>query len=74
MRLGLGKWRVSTLGKKENSMESPTLALMSLGLNVREPLPTATEMVAACASAAEAAARTVVEKCMLRLEIPSREC
>jgi hypothetical protein len=31
-------------------------------------------MVAACASAAEAAARTVVEKCMLRLEIPSREC
>jgi hypothetical protein len=59
------------LGKKENSMESPTFALMSLGLNVREPFPTETEMVAACATAAEAAARTAVEKCMLRLEISS---
>ncbi len=63
-----------TLGKKENSTVSPTLAWMLLGLNVREPLPTATEMVAACASAAEAAMRRVLEKCMLRLVISSRDC
>ncbi len=59
----------STLGKKENSMVSPMLAWMSFGLNEREPLPTATEMVAACASAAEAAVRSVFEKCMSRLGI-----
>jgi len=52
-------------GKNENSMVSPALALISLGLNTREPLPTDTEMVAACARAAEAVARTAVEKCML---------
>jgi hypothetical protein len=57
---------VSTLGKKENSMESPTLAFMSLGENFRAPLPTSTEMVAAVTTAAEAAATRVVEKYMLR--------
>jgi hypothetical protein len=53
-------------------MESPTLALMSLGTNVRAPLPTSTEMVAAVATAAEAAATRAVEKYMLRLEILKR--
>ena len=59
--------RGCTLGKKENSIESPTLALISLGTNVRAPpLPTCTGMVvAACAREAEAAARRTVEKYML---------
>ena len=63
----------ATFGKNENSMVSPTAALISLGLNVKEPLPTATEMVAACARAAEAVARTAVEKCMLTCGIETRE-
>ena len=62
------------MGKKENSMESPTLAVMSLGENVRAPLPTSTEMVAAVAIAAEAAATRAVEKYMLRFDIFSSEC
>jgi len=53
-------------------MKSPMLALMSLGTNVRAPLPTSTEMVAAVATAAEAAATRAVEKYMLRLEIFKR--
>lgn len=64
----------STLGKKENSMESPTLAFMSLGENIRAPLPTSTEMVAAVATAVEAAATRAVEKYMLRFDIVSSEC
>jgi hypothetical protein len=64
----------STLGKKENSMESPTLAFMSLGENFRAPLPTSTEMVAAVATAAEAAATRAVDKYMLRFDIFSSEC
>ena len=63
-----------TLGKKENSIESPTLAFMSLGENVRAPLPTSTEMVAAVATAAEAAATRAVEKYILRFDIFSSEC
>ena len=70
---GVGRrGRGRTMGKKENSTMSPTLALMSLGTNVSEPLPTATDIVAACARAAEAAATRVVVKCMLRLEIFKR--
>jgi hypothetical protein len=63
-----------TLGKKENSMESPTLAFMSLGENFKAPLPTSTEMVAAVATAAEAAATRAVEKYMLRFDIFSSKC
>jgi hypothetical protein len=65
---------VSTLGKKENSMESPTLAFMSLGENVRAPLPASTEMVAAVATAADAAAARAVGKYMLRVDMFSSEC
>lgn len=54
-------------------MESPTFALMSFGTNVRAPSPTLTGIVvAACARAAEAAARRVVEKNIMRLEIFKR--
>jgi hypothetical protein len=55
-------------------MKSPTLAFISLGENVRAPLPTSTEMVAAVATAAEAAATRAVEKYMLIFNIFSSEC
>ena len=42
---------------------------MSLGENVRAPLPTWTEMVAADTTAAEAAATRAVEKYILRFDI-----
>ena len=56
------------MGKKEKSIWSPMLAVMSLGTNFSAPLPTVTGMVTACSRAAEATAARAVEKCMLRLE------
>ncbi len=56
------------MGKKENSIWSPMLAVISLGTNLSAPLPTVTGMVTACARVAEATAARAVEKCIARLE------
>jgi hypothetical protein len=63
---------VSTLGKKENSIESPTEALISLGVYVRPSFPTATCIVAALATVTAVAMKPNVEKCMMN-DLFSRE-
>jgi hypothetical protein len=55
----------STFGKNENSTESPTEALISLGVYMSPPCPTATEIVVAALATVAAVRKLIVEKCIM---------